>query len=141
MVIDKYQAVLDGLRLLEVGDTHSKYKPKEVISYLLLPIEHDRIRLYYVDDKPIGLATWCWLSPTKANLFLNDSYTPTEEDYSLENPDGDYQLWGIEFIAPHGHTRQVMRALRNLHKELYGTTSSVHFRRFYDRHKLHRRTL
>ena len=124
MVIDKYQAVLDGLRLLEVGDTHSRYIPKEVISY-----------------KPIGLATWCWLSPTKANLFLNDRYTPTEEDYSLDNPDGDYQLWGIEFIAPYGHTRQVARALRNLHKELYGTTSSVHFRRFYDRHKLHRRTI
>ena len=139
MVIDKYKAVLDGLRLLEVGDTHSKYTPQEIISYLLYPIEHNRLRLYYIDNKPIGLCTWCWLSPTKANLFLNDKYTPTEEDYSLENPGGDYQLWGIEFIAPYGHTRKMMRTLRNEHKELYGTTK-VHFRRFYDRNKLHRRT-
>jgi len=139
MVIDKYKAVLDGLRLLEVGDTHSKYTPQEIISYLLYPIEHNRLRLYYIDNKPIGLCTWCWLSPTKANLFLNDRYTPTEEDYSLENPGGDYQLWGIEFIAPYGHTRKMMRTLRNEHKELYGTTK-VHFRRFYDRNKLHRRT-
>ncbi len=139
MVIDKYKAVLDGLRLLEVGDTHSKYTPQEIISYLLYPIEHNRLRLYYIDNRPIGLCTWCWLSPTKANLFLNDRYTPTEEDYSLENPGGDYQLWGIEFIAPYGHTRKMMRTLRNEHKELYGTTK-VHFRRFYDRNKLHRRT-
>lgn len=139
MVIDKYKAVLDGLRLLEVGDTHSKYTPQEIISYLLYPIEHNRLRLYYIDNRPIGLCTWCWLSPTKANLFLNDKYTPTEEDYSLENPGGDYQLWGIEFIAPYGHTRKMMRTLRNEHKELYGTTK-VHFRRFYDRNKLHRRT-
>mgnify|MGYP000844834207 FL=1 len=139
MVIDKYKAVLDGLRLLEVGDTHSKYTPQEIISYLLYPIEHNRLRLYYIDNRPIGLCTWCWLSPTKANLFLNDRYTPTEEDYSLENPGGDYQLWGVEFIAPYGHTRKMMRTLRNEHKELYGTTK-VHFRRFYDRNKLHRRT-
>lgn len=139
MVIDKYKAVLDGLRLLEVGDTHSKYTPQEIISYLLYPIEHNRLRLYYIDNRPIGLCTWCWLSPPKANLFLNDKYTPTEEDYSLENPGGDYQLWGVEFIAPYGHTRKIMRTLRNEHKELYGTTK-VHFRRFYDRNKLHRRT-
>ena len=94
---------------------------------------------YYVDDNPIGLVTWCWLSPNKATLFLNDRYAPTDADYQLENPDGDYQLWGIEFIAPYGHTRKMMRTIRQEHKELHGTTQ-VHFRRFANRHKLHRRT-
>lgn len=141
MVIDKYQAVLDGLRLLEIGDTHSTYRPEEVISYLLYPIEHTKLRLFYQGGKPIGLATWCWLSPTKANLFLNDEYRLQEEDYLLDNPGGDSQLWVIEFIAPYGHTRKVYRDLRTLHKELYGTTATVHFRRFYDRHKLHRKTI
>ena len=140
MLVDKYQAVLDGLRLMEVGDTHSRYTPSEVISYLLLPIENNKIRLFYSYDKPIGLATWCWLTPDKATSFLSDEYTLQEEDYELENPGEDYQLWGVEFIAPYGHARQVMRDLRELHKELYGTTSKVHFRRFYDRHKLHKRT-
>lgn len=140
MYIDKYKAIGDSIELLTKGTTHSKYTPSEVLSYLLLPINYDRIRLYYVDGKPVGLITWCWLSPHKANLFLEDKYTPTDEDYKLDNPGEDYQLWGIEFIAPFGHTRQVMRAARNLHKELYGTTTKVHFRRFYDRQKLHRRT-
>ena len=139
MLIDRYKAVGDSIELLTKGDTHSKYTPREVINYLLLPINNNKIRLYYVDDNPIGLVTWCWLSPNKATLFLNDRYAPTDADYQLENPDGDYQLWGIEFIAPYGHTMKMMRTIRQEHKELYGTTQ-VHFRRFYNRNKLHRRT-
>ena len=138
MYIDKYQAVVDGISLMELGDTHSKYTPSEVNTYLLLPIHYNRIRLYYQDTKPIGLITWCWLSPYKSTLFLEDKYEPVEDDYILENPEG-YDLWGIEFIAPFGHTRRMMKTIREEHKELYGTTTSVHFRRFYNRNKLHKR--
>jgi hemolysin-activating ACP:hemolysin acyltransferase len=138
--IDKYKATSDSLDLLTRGDIHSKYTPSEVISYILLPINHNRIRLYYVDDKPVGLITWCWFSPDKANLFLEDRYTPTSKDYEQENPGEDYQLWCIDLIAPYGHARKMVRTVRNEHKELYGTTTKVHFRRFYNRQKLHRRT-
>lgn len=139
MYIDKYKAIGDSLELLTRGDVHAKYTPQEIISYLLLPINNNRIRLYYQDSKPIGLVTWCWLPPDKANLFLEDKYSPTNEDYLLENPGPDYQLWGIEFITPYGHAHKVMKAIRKEHKEMYGTTK-VHFRRFYDRNRLHRRT-
>ena len=70
MYIDKYKAIGDGLGLLTKGDVHAKYTPQEIISYLLLPINNNRIRFYYQGTKPIGLVTWCLLSPTKANLFL-----------------------------------------------------------------------
>lgn len=139
MVIDKYKAVVDGISLLELGDTHSKYTPREVNTFLLLPIQYNRIRLYYEGDKPIGLITWCWLSTSKSKLFLEDRYKPDGNDYALENPGEDYDLWGIEFIAPFGHTLRMMKTIRKEHKELYGTTTSVHFRRFYDRNKLHKR--
>lgn len=140
MHIDKYQAVVDGISLMELGDTHSRYTPSEVNTYLLLPIQYNRIRLYYQDTKPVGLITWCWLSPSKSTLFLEDKYEPVGDDYALENPEG-YDLWAIEFIAPFGHTRRVVKAIRKEHKELYGTTTSVHFRRFYDRNTLHKRTI
>ena len=136
MVIDKYTAVVDGISLLELGDTHSYYTPSEVNTFLLLPIEHNKIRIYYEDTKPIGLITWCWLSTTKSNLFLNDKYQPTAEDYKQDISDN---LWGMEFIAPFGHTRKMMRAIRKTTTELYGTTNQVHFRRFYNRNKLHKR--
>jgi len=140
MVIDKYKAVVDGIELFGLGNTHSTYTPSELNTYLLLPIQYNRIRLYYQDNKPIGLITWCWLSPTQSNLFLEDEYEPVSEDYQRENPGQDYLLWGIEFIAPYGHAHKLMRTIRNEHTELYGTTSMVHFRRFYDRNKLHKRT-
>ena len=136
MVIDKYTAVVDGISLLELGDTHSYYTPSEVNTFLLLPIEHNKIRIYYEDTKPIGLITWCWLSTTKSNLFLNDKYQPTAEDYKQDTSD---DLWGMEFIAPFGHTRKMMRSIRKTTTELYGTANQVHFRRFYNRNKLHKR--
>ena len=104
MQLDKYQAVLDGIGLLSKGDTHSKYTPQEVHTYLLLPINYNRVRLY-----------------------------------AKENPDG-HELWGIEFITPYGHASKVMRLIRKEHKELYGTTTKVNFRRFYDRNRIHTRT-
>lgn len=140
MHIDRYKAVVDGIGLFNEGDTHSKYTLTELNTYLLLPIEYNRIRFYYQDDKPIGLITWCWLSPTQSTLFLEDKYQPTPEDYQRENPGEGYLLWAIEFIAPFGHTRKVIRNISKEHKELYGTTAQVHFRRFYDRQTLHRRT-
>ena len=136
MVIDKYKAVVDGISLLQLGDTHLTYTPSEVNTFLLLPIEHNKIRLYYEGDKVVGLITWCWLSTTKSNLFLNDEYVPTKEDYRQDTSD---DLWGMEFIAPFGHTRKMMRAIRKTTTELYGTTNEVHFRRFYNRNKLHKR--
>jgi len=140
MQIDRYKAVVDGVELFNEGDIHSKYSLKELYTFLLLPVKYNRIRIYYKGDKPIGLITWCWLSPTHSDLFIDDKYQPVEEDYQRENPREDYLLWGIEFIAPYGHTRQMMRTIRKEHRELYGTTTSVHFRRFYDRNKLHKRT-
>tara|TARA_R110000744_G_scaffold164342_1_gene281406 strand:+ start:107 stop:529 length:423 start_codon:yes stop_codon:yes gene_type:complete len=139
MQLDKYQAVLDGIGLLSKGDTHSKYTPQEVHTYLLLPINYNRIRLYYDKGKPVGLVTWCWLPPTTSQLFLEDQYELKEEDYAKENPDG-HELWGIEFITPYGHASKVMRLIRKEHKELYGTTTKVNFRRFYDRNRIHTRT-
>lgn len=140
MRIDRYKAVVDGIELFSEGDIHSKYNLEELNTYLLLPIKYNRIRFYYEGDKPIGLITWCWLSPTHSDLFIDDEYQPVEEDYQRENPGEDYLLWGIEFIAPYGHTRKMMSTIRKEHRELYGTTTSVHFRRFYDRNKLHKRT-
>ena len=139
-MFNKYKLVGDGVELLTKGEVHATYKPHEVITYLLLPINHNKIRIFYTDGKPIGLVTWCWLSPNKANLFLNDKYSPTDGDYQMENPGGEYQLWGIEFIAPYGDASKIMKSVRAEYKELYGTTTKVHFRRFYNRNKLHRRT-
>ena len=136
MVIDKYKAVVDSINLMDMVEPYSNYLPSDIKTYLLLPIQYNKIQLYYEGDKPVGLITWCWLSTTKSELFLKDEYVPDEDDFSLDTSD---KLWGFEFIAPYGHARKMMRSIRKTTEELYGTANQVHFRRSYDRHKLHKR--
>ena len=136
MIIDNSKAIADGLQLFINSSIYNRYRLKDINTYLVLPVNNNKIRIFYQQDQPIGLITWCWLSTTKSNLFLDDKYNPSEEDYKQDTSD---KLWGMEFIAPFGHTRKMMRSIRKTTTELYGTANQVHFRRFYNRNKLHKR--
>jgi len=47
------------------------------------------------------------------------------------------QLWGLEFIAPFGHTFRVMRDMRHHCNYLYGPKVKVHWRRAGQPQKMH----
>lgn len=127
------EALEDALEVFRASPTHSKYNVNDIYIYLQLPIQKNCIKIYYESGKPIGLITWCWLTKENADLFLQDKYHPTPEDYSTVTPK-DKELWGMEFIAPYGHTRQMMRAIRYTTEELYGP-QNVNWRRFHSRDK------
>lgn len=128
------EALVDALELFRASHSHSTYNVNDIYIYLQLPIKHHCIRLYYENSKPVGLITWCWLSDTDAQLFLQDKYHPTEQDYMLDLPMSK-QLWGMEFIAPYGHTRRMMRAIKQSIQDTYGP-QKVHWRRFHSRDKI-----
>jgi len=125
------EALADALSLFRASPSHSKYNVNNIYTYLQLPIQCNTIRMYYEGDKPVGLITWCWLKKEDADLFLLDQYHPKQDDYSLERH-SDKELWGMEFIAPYGHARQMMRAIKHTTEELYGP-QKVHWRRFHSR--------
>lgn len=127
------EALEHGLELFRASPAHCTYSVDDVYIYLQLPIKHDMIRLYYEDDKPVGLITWCWLYDEDAKLFLQDQYHPTEADYEYDLLEPK-QLWGIEFIAPYGHTRKMFRAIKHTTEERYGP-QHVSWRRFHSRDK------
>jgi hemolysin-activating ACP:hemolysin acyltransferase len=127
------EALVQALELFRASPAHSKYSVNDIYTYLQLPIKHKCIRFYYENSILVGLITWCWLSDTDAELFLQDKYHPQEQDYTLDTPMSK-QLWGIEFIAPYGHTRKMMRAIKHTTEELYGP-QKVHWRRFHSRDK------
>lgn len=128
------EALVHALELFRASPSHSKYNVNDIYTYLQLPIKQHCIRLYYENNKPVGLITWCWLSDTDAELFLQDKYHPQEQDYTLDTPMSK-QLWGMEFIAPYGHARQMMRSIKYTTEELYGP-QKVHWRRFHSRDKI-----
>lgn len=127
--------VVDGLYLFNQSPQHRIYTLDEFNTYFIHPLLADKCRLFYEGEKPIGVVTWAFFTDEEAEDFLNMDWEPPEEVYSRN--DGD-QLWGIEFIAPFGNARQVMRAMRGISKDLYGDRA-CHWRRLHDPHKQHKR--
>lgn len=128
--------VLDSLYLFNQSEFHRQYTLSDFNHYAVFPLLHGRMRIYYEDEKPVSLVSWCWLSDQKAALFLNNEYAPTEEDYSLSIGD---QLWGMDFIAPFGHAFQTMKTIRHELDETYGAGTAVRWRRYKNPNKLHKR--
>jgi len=127
MQLDK--ATLDGLYLFNQSPGHRVYTLVEFNHYYILPLLHGKVQLFYEEDKPVGLCTWCWFTEDEAKQFLAEALEPSEEHYSRPDDNTQYQLWGIEFIAPFGHARSVMRAMRDYQKQHRKKTEKVHWRR------------
>lgn len=108
MTFQKY--VSDSLYLFNQSEDHRLYTLVDFTHFALFPILHNRVRFYYSDDKPIGMATWAWFSDKEAEDFLSERWIPQEDTYKREIGD---QLWAIEFIFPfspqHTLIRHVMR--------------------------------
>lgn len=135
MVVDKNKALSDSLELLRQSKWHRDYMVEDIFRYIIAPIKHDKLRLYYANEKPIGLITWCWLDKEAGENFLTFNYHISEEDY---NQDTKEELWGIEFVAPYGHARQIMKLNREEYKATYpDRNEKVHWRRLSDPTKRH----
>jgi hemolysin-activating ACP:hemolysin acyltransferase len=135
--MDSSKAVVDCLYLFNQSPDHRIYTLTEFNSYAIYPIIHNKIRIFYDQDKPISLVTWCWFTNEQSDLFLQEEYEPVESDYVRTNGD---QLWGIEFIAPYGHARKTMKQMKSICCELYGNNNIVHWRRLHSPDKLIKRT-
>tara|TARA_R110002051_G_C8594865_1_gene479403 strand:- start:413 stop:835 length:423 start_codon:yes stop_codon:yes gene_type:complete len=134
MQIDNNKALADGLELFKQSKWHRVYNVNDIHRYLIAPIKHNRICLYYQDDIPIGLVTWCWLDKEAGSNFLQNKYYITEDDYITDDKE---ELWGIEFITPYGNARQVMSLVLNHHKNLYQRQENINWRRLHDPAKRH----
>ena len=138
MIVD-YNKALDDARFLFLRSEHHKnFDSNELYSYLVLPCKKNAIRLYYREGKPIGLVTWCWLTPEKAEDFVNFEYLLLESDY--EKREGT-ELWGLDFITPYGDARKVFSLIKEEYKNVYGEETKVKWRRAKDPLKVHERKL
>ena len=127
--------VLDGIYLFSHSDDHRIYTLDEFQHYLIYPVLHQKVRFFYQNDRPIGVVTWAFFTDEEAEDFRNERWMPDEAIYQRDAGD---QLWGIEFIAPFGHTRKVMRGMRDHSRNLYGTRQ-VHWRRLSSPQTTHRK--
>jgi|TARA_R110000803_G_scaffold79234_1_gene144775 hemolysin-activating ACP:hemolysin acyltransferase len=129
MKVNNNKALADGLELFKQSQWHKVYNVNDIYRYLIAPIKHNRIRLYYQDNKPIGLITWCWLDKDAGRAFLKGGYYITEEDYIVDDKE---ELWGIEFIAPYGYTKQIISLMRKEYHRIYQRKEEINWRRLHD---------
>ncbi len=137
MIIDNSKAIADGLQLFINSSIYNRYRLKDINTYLVLPVNNNRIRIFYQQDQPIGLITWCWFTKEKADKFLQYKYDPVEEDYKSTKINNK-QLWCLDFISTKGKAKQMITSVRKEHAEIYGH-GKVHWRRFSNPTKEHKK--
>lgn len=132
------KAVVDCLFLFNQSEVHRLYTLSEFNHYCIFPLIHQKARLFYDGDKPIGFVSWAWLTEDEADAFLSEMWIPPEEVSKRPDViDDRYQLWGVEFIAPYGHTTQVMRGMRQHSQSVLGKRVPANWRRFKQPSKVH----
>jgi cytolysin-activating lysine-acyltransferase len=130
--------VLDCLYLFNKSDDHRLYTLAEFNSYCLFPLLHKKARLFYDGDQPVGFVSWAWLTEEEAQEFLSERWMPDEEVWKRPDViDDQYQLWGIDFIAPFGHSTKVMRGMMKHSQSVLGKRIPAHWRRFKQPDKVH----
>jgi len=130
--------VLDCLYLFNQSDDHRLYTLVEFNHYCLFPVIHKKARLFYDGDRPVGFVTWAWLTAEEAEEFLSERWMPDEEVWKRPDViDDQYQLWGIDFIAPYGHSTKVMRGMMKHSQSVLGKRVPAHWRRFKQPDKVH----
>ena len=132
------KAVLDSLFLFNQSPDHRLYTLVEFNHYCLFPLIHQKARLFYNGNKPIGFVSWAWLTEEEAQDFISERWMPSEEVHKRPDVINDqYQLWGIDFIAPYGHSTKVMRGMMKHSQSILGKRVPAHWRRFKQPDKVH----
>ena len=134
------KAVLDSLFLFNQSPDHRLYTLVEFNHYCLFPLIHQKARLFYNGDKPIGFVSWAWLTEEEAQDFISERWMPSEEVHKRPDIiDDQYQLWGIDFISPYGHSTKVMRGMMKHSQSILGKRVPAHWRRFKQPDKVHKK--
>lgn len=135
----KKDVLVDALSLFIQSKGHQHYTLADLTPYVVYPNKYDKLRVFYEEGEPIGLVTWAWLTPDRAEQFRLGLADLTEKDYKAEKAD-KLQFWGIDFISPYGKARKIMSEIRKESRERYGAVS-VKFRRLKNPTKEHTQRL
>lgn len=105
---ERYKLIGQITLLMLSSEVHRKYLIDDIGATFLPAIHLNQFRLYKnKDGDPIGLVTWAFLSNDLDKKYQNGTAQLKLEDWKS----GD-NGWIIDFIAPYGHARQIIKDLR-----------------------------
>ncbi len=93
--------------LLLASKLHSEYQINDVGAVFLPPIHLNQFRIYRSKGRPLGLVTWARLTDEVEAKYLSGEYNLQPKDWNSGT-----QLWCIDFVAPFGHAKEILKDLR-----------------------------
>tara|TARA_A100001015_G_scaffold317899_1_gene436097 strand:+ start:411 stop:887 length:477 start_codon:yes stop_codon:yes gene_type:complete len=94
--------------VLMSSNLHRKYLIDDIGLVFLPALDLNQFRIYKVRQEPVALITWAFMSKEIESKFLTGDYTLHPDEWKS----GD-QAWVIDFLAPFGHAKEVIRDLKN----------------------------
>lgn len=106
---ERYNLIGQIATLMLASEVHKKYLIDDIGAMFLPAIHLNQFRIYRnKDDDPIGIVTWAFLSKE-----IEEKYQKGERNLKLEDWKSGDNGWIIDFIAPFGHAKQIIKDLRN----------------------------
>lgn len=107
---ERYNLIGQIATLMLASEVHKKYLIDDIGAMFLPAIHLNQFRIYRnKKGDPIGIITWAYLSDE-----LQEKYQKGEKALTkLEDWKSGNNGWIIDFIAPFGHAKQIIKDLRN----------------------------
>lgn len=118
----------DLKQLLADSPYHCDISEDGIRRLIEAPIRHGKALVYQEEGQPKGFMTWAFLHPHQVDGYLNK----TRKIKSIDFMRNEGELWFIDFIAPYGNTRKVVRAFQKEFQSLY---PSIKFGKMFRRAK------
>lgn len=119
--------LVDAVLLFANSKSHQHYTIKDLSTFIILPSKYNKLKVFRESGKAVGLITWIWLTPSRAEQFLLGKADLTKEEYKKEKTSG-LELWGLDFISPYGKATKILCEFRRDFLKKYGE-SNINFRR------------
>jgi len=107
--VDAYAAAGYAVELLALSDYHRKFPLRDYMDVEVLPpVVHGQAHFHLAEGgAPLAMVTWAWLSPEVEREVLQTGRSLAADEWKCGN-----RLFFNDWIAPYGHSREVMRHLR-----------------------------
>lgn len=104
--------------LLAQSKLHRSWRVIEIERYVVPALQHRQYRLFYdKSGKPFGYVSWAWLTKEVEDRYLAGGYMLQPVDWT-----GGDRPWIIDWIAPRGGTRFIIRDLRSMRDTVWKRT-------------------
>lgn len=104
--------------LMTQSKVHRSWRVVEIERYIVPALQHRQFRLFY--DKtgiPFGYVSWAWLTKGLEERYLAGGYALQPQDWV-----GGDLPWIIDWLAPRGGTKYMLRDLRAQRETLWKLT-------------------